>query len=172
MLYLHNGDVREAGCCKGCNCSEITDVVTLCQESLSHSPVVGQWYVGYLFWAAVLRRILSSAVFYCGAQLHSQIFSTSMLLWCYFNLSRQIMSETSMSSIACKLWIWTSWWNVSFFILTGDERQAWSTKMISNFSYSSVLEGWFLWTTSVVCWTAWTYKITGTCLCAAPAGAC
>lgn len=48
--------------------------------------------------------------------------------------------------------------NMSFSVLTDDERQARSTKMRSSFSYISVLEvlwtkALFLWTASVVCWT-------------------
>lgn len=81
----------------------------LCTNSPCHTL---QWWgndsdpVGYLF------CLLSSSpeedtVPYSGAQLHSQIFLSSChtLLSSYFNLSGQIMSETSVSSAACQLWI-------------------------------------------------------------------
>lgn len=143
--------------------------------------IVTMWNTYSACWTPVLMGILSSEILYCGAQLHCQIVSSwYTLLWSYLNLSGQIMSETPMSSV-CKLQVRTSWWNVHVLLYAHWWwKTGWSTKMTSNFSYIPVLE--VFWTKDVffvdhlccvqdcTC-SAWSYKITATCLCAAPAGA-
>lgn len=144
---------------------------------------VTMWDTYSACWAPVLRRILASAMLCCGAQLHSPTFlsSWSTLLWFYFNLSGQFVSETSVSSAACRLWIWTWWWNVHVLYAhwwwkTGTVYKD-DTQLFTQLSSRSVLNEGCFFVDHLCCvlhymHSAWTYKITGTCVCAAPAGAC
>lgn len=144
--------------------------------------IVTMWYL--LSWAPVLGRILSSEILCSGAQLHSQIFLSSWytLLWSYLNLSGHMMSESSVSSVACRLQVWASWWNVRVLL---SAPWWWKTGMVYKddiqlfihpCSKSVLNQGWFF--VDHLCFvldcihSAWTYKITGTCLPAAPPGAC